>query len=60
MIQSNPGTFAVEPEAGPQLRGPATKHRVKQCVQGRTQAKFSLGHGLDGDLQQYTETAIGY
>ena len=59
MIQSNPGTFAVAPEAGAQLRGPQSV-ALNNGYKAETQV-IILAAARDwmADLKQYTETAIG-
>jgi hypothetical protein len=59
MIQSNPGTFAVAPEAGAQLRGPQSV-ALNNAYKAETQVKIFEGRSRDwmADLQQYTKTAI--
>lgn len=58
MIQSNPGTFAVPPEAGAQLRGPQNV-ALNNAYKAETQVKLLVGaRDWIADLQQYTETAI--
>jgi hypothetical protein len=58
MIQSDPNTFAVAPEAGAQLRGPQSIS-LNNSYNVQTQVQiFDGGRTWQADLKQYTETAI--